>query len=148
MIPYQYFNDKRDIFIEGIKKYLDDIMYPILKVIDEDKLQLDDIGSILDEMVKRHTFSVKAHEEISAMTHIDPEIGKIFRNSELIVTNKVVSYLKDKQYVIPNIYEKVHIIMSIVDDYCHKIVYHKHKEINYHIMREEIIKIIKSIVNS
>ena len=32
-IIYQYFNDKKEIFIEGIKSYSDNIMFPILEVL-------------------------------------------------------------------------------------------------------------------
>ena len=145
-IIYQYFNDKKDIFIEGVKKYSNDIMYPILKVLDDDTFDLYNISKLLDEMVKRHTFSLKEHEEISAMTHLDKEVGEIFRNSELIVSNKIVNYLEKKNYNIPNMLEKVHIIMQIIDDYCHEMVYHKHDEINYDIMKDEIIKMIKRII--
>ena len=41
-IIYQYFNDKKDIFIEGTKKYLEDIMFPIFKYIDE-KINIKEI---------------------------------------------------------------------------------------------------------
>ena len=32
-IIYQYFNDKKEIFIEGFSKYSDDIMFPILDIL-------------------------------------------------------------------------------------------------------------------
>ena len=31
-IIYQYFNDKKDIFIEGIKEYSNSIMFPMINV--------------------------------------------------------------------------------------------------------------------
>ena len=33
-IIYQYFNDKRDIFIEGVKDYADNIMFPMINIMD------------------------------------------------------------------------------------------------------------------
>lgn len=40
----------------------------------------------------------------------------------------------------------MHIIIHIVEDLCHEIVYHKLKDINYMIMKEETIKTIISIL--
>ena len=45
-----------------------------------------------------------------------------------------------------NIEEKVHIIIGIVDNYCHEVVYHKHKTLDYGVMKKQIIKIIKDLL--
>ena len=37
-IIYQYFNDKKDIFIEGVKNYSRGIMYPMINLIDKNEL--------------------------------------------------------------------------------------------------------------
>ena len=39
-IIYQYFNDKKDIFIEGVKNYSDNIMFPMLSVLENNKIEL------------------------------------------------------------------------------------------------------------
>ena len=44
--------------------------------------------------------------------------------------------------------EKVHIIIHIVEDLCHEIVYHKHKSVNYDIMKKEVINIIINILKN
>ena len=86
-IIYQYFNDKRDIFIEGTKDYADKIMFPMLGIID----------------------------------------------------NKDV----DKK----NIREKVHLLIGIIDNYCHEVVYHKHKDLNYDVMKDELLDIIVNFLD-
>lgn len=45
-----------------------------------------------------------------------------------------------------NLDEKVHIIIGMVENYCHEIVYHHHKSLNYKVMKEEVIKIISTIL--
>ena len=38
-IIYQYFNDKKEIFIEGVKNYSDTIMFPILDILKNNNLK-------------------------------------------------------------------------------------------------------------
>ena len=41
-IIYQYFNDKKDIFIEGIKNYSNSIMFPMIELLENEKVNLKD----------------------------------------------------------------------------------------------------------
>lgn len=149
-IIYQYFNDKKDIFIEGIKKYSDDIMFPILQVLNKEKISFDNIDELLNEMLdiftKKHTLSKKAHEEMIALSHLDEDISKIFLDKEINTTKKIVEVLNSNNITDNNLFEKVHIIIGIVENYCHEVVYHKHKILNYENMKSEVIKIINNIL--
>lgn len=149
-IIYQYFKDKRDIFIAGIKLYAEKITFPMLKVMEQEEITKDNIKSLIeimiDKFVETHTISEKAHEELMAMSCLDEEIATIFYNYEIEITNKVSNILKEKNLKITNIEEKVHIIYGLMDNYCHEVVYHKHKTLSYDIMKEEIIKIIVNIL--
>ena len=42
-IIYQYFNDKKEIFIEGVKNYSDNIMFPLLDIINKQNIVIDNI---------------------------------------------------------------------------------------------------------
>lgn len=149
-IIYQYFKDKRDIFIAGIKMYAEKITFPMLNIMEQEEITKDNIKALIeimiDKFVETHTISEKAHEELMAMSCIDEEIAEIFYNYEIEITNKVSNILKEKKLKIANIEEKVHIIYGIMDNYCHEVVYHKHKTLNYDTMKEEIIKIIANIL--
>lgn len=137
-IVYQYFKDKHDILIEGIKLYANSIFYPMLSdahTKKEIKISKKDFPMILENMIrkfiKNHKLSKVAHEEIMAMTHSDLEVAKLFRKSEMDMTNKVAEILLANKFDGENIYEKVHISIAMVDNLCHEIVYHKHKELDY-----------------
>lgn len=149
-IIYQYFKDKRDIFIAGIKMYAEKITFPMLNIMEQEEITKDNIKTLIeimiDKFVETHTISEKAHEELMAMSCIDEEIAEIFYNYEIEITNKVSNILKEKKFRIANIEEKVHIIYGIMDNYCHEVVYHKHKTLNYDTMKDEIIKIIANIL--
>lgn len=149
-IIYQYFNDKKDIFIEGIKNYSASIMFPMLNVLEKEKLKIDNLDKLLEKMINRfiktHTLSKKAHEEMMAMSHLDDEIARIFQEQEIETTNKIVSILINNNIIINNSKEKVHIIIGIIENLCHEIVYHQHKTIDYDILKKETIKIIENIL--
>jgi AcrR family transcriptional regulator len=149
-IIYQYFNDKKDIFIEGIKNYSNTILYPMLNVLGTEKIQIDNFKNILENMIdkfiKTHTISKKAHEELMAMSHLDDDVSKIFKDSELEMSEKIVSLLENNNIHIENSREKVHIAIGLIDNLCHEIVYHKHDEINYNLMKAEVINIIVNIL--
>lgn len=150
-IIYQYFNDKKEIFIEGIKNYSDNIMFPILELLEQNKIHFNNMEKLLNNMldifIEKHTLSKKAHEEMIALSHLDEDIAKIFHEKEITTTNKVVEVLTKNNIIRENQFEKVHIIIGIVENYCHEVVYHKHTKINYKEMKKEVIKIIINILN-
>lgn len=152
-IVYQYFNDKKDIFIEGIKNYSQTIMFPMLDIIEAKKIKLDNIkdlekflSNIINSFIENHTMSKKAHEELMAMSHLDEEIGTIFKEAEFEFTKKIAEFLKENNIKITNPIEKIHIAIGIVENLCHEIVYHKHEKIDYEAMKKEVIKIVLSIL--
>lgn len=151
-IIYQYFNDKKEIFIEGIKNYSDNIMFPILSVLKNNDVKIDNLEKLLNEMldifIKQHTLSKNAHEEMIALSHLDPDIAEIFHQKELDTTTVIVKTLKENNINSENLFEKVHLIIAIVENYCHEVVYHHHKTMNYDIMKKEVIKIITNILTN
>ena len=149
-IIYQYFNDKKDIFIEGVKNYSNSIMFPMHLVLENEDLKIDNIETVVKRMIeayiKSHTISKKAHEELMAMSHLDEDVSNIFKNSELELTNKIVSIIKNNNIKIKNPIEKIHIAIGIIENLCHELVYNKHKDLNYNVMQDEVIKIITNIL--
>lgn len=147
-IIYQYFNDKKDIFIEGVKNYANNIMFPDIPILEN--IKITDTKSILrtmiDAYIKKHTISKKSHEELMAMSHLDDDVAAIFKNSEFELTNKIVQLLKDNNIEIKNPVEKIHIAIGIVENLCHEIVYHKHSKIDYDVMTDEVIDTIVKLL--
>lgn len=151
-IIYQYFNDKKDIFLEGVKNYSNSILYPMINILEEKSMDINNLDKIIEDVINKfitkHTISKKAHEELMAMSHLDEDISNIFKDSEIEMTEKIVSLLKENNIILENEEEKVHIIIGIVDNLCHEIVYHNHKKLNYDIMKKEVIKIILNILKA
>ena len=149
-IIYQYFNDKRDIFIEGVKDYADNIMFPMINIMDNyviDKSNLKELLSkMIDSFIKTHTMKKEAHEELMAMSYLDKDIKNIFKTRELTMTDKISNILINSGFNSKNMEEKVHIIIGIIDNYCHEVVCHKHEKLDYNAMKEEILNIIINVI--
>ena len=149
-IIYQYFNDKKDIFVEGVKDYANNIMFPMIDIIDNTVIDKNNIREILSKMIdsfiNTHNIKKEAHEELMAMSYLESDISSIFNNSEMIMTKKVSNILLNSGFSNTNILEKVHIAIGIIDNYCHEVVYHKHKDLNYDIMKENILDIIINLL--
>ena len=147
-IIYQYFKDKHDILVEGIKRYASDIFYPMLNVTSNIKIDKNNLDSVLRNMinafVENHKLSQIAHEEIMAMTHSDKEIAEFFQENEMAMTKNISKILLDNGFGSKNLDEKVHIAIHLIDDLCHEIVYHKHKDLDYDVM---INLVIENILN-
>lgn len=154
-IIYQYFKDKREIFMEGLKQFSNSVLFPMMDILDSSsvntaKIDLNDIERILDRLitltVQSHRLTQKAHEELEMMAHADEEIADVFNSSELAMTKKIVAFLENNNIILENPIEKIHIIYGLIENYCHETVYHHHEGLNNEVMRSEIIAIIKSIL--
>ena len=148
-IVYQYFKDKKDILMSGLERYADDIFHPMFHM-SNINLEKNDISSLMKSMIKKyisnHKLSAVAHEEIVSMAHSDKDIANFFYEREIKMTKKISDSLTENGFKIDNIYEKVHIVMGLVDNLCHEIVYHKHKELNYDIMTDIVINEVVNIL--
>lgn len=149
-IVYQYFKDKHDILVEGIKKYASDIFYPMLNITTNIKIDKNNLREILKNMInafiENHKLSQVAHEEIMAMTHSDKEIAEFFQENEMAMTTNISNLLLQNGFNSSNLDEKVHIAIHLIDDLCHEIVYHKHKDLNYDVMIDLVIENILNLM--
>lgn len=145
-IIYQYFNDKRDIFLQGIEQYSKSLLFPINDALFSKKSQNFDLetelNNVINTSVKNHKISESAHEEIYALQHSDPEVAKIFFIQEIEATNRLIDVLENNNIITDNINEKAHLIVSMIDNLCHEIVYHKHQDMDYDVMKNIVIKTI------
>ena len=148
-IVYQYFKDKRDIFLAGLEKYADSIFYPMLNNPDL-SFDTNDLSTLINKMIKKyisnHKLSLTAHEEITSMIHSDKDVAFYFYKREMEMTTAITNILINNNFKIQNMEEKVHIIVGLVDNLCHEIVYHKHSELDYNAMTDIITNEIVNLL--
>lgn len=149
-IIYQYFQDKKDILINGLKEYSLSIFYPLIDIL-ETRIKPNNLEEILKEIIdtfiKTHKLKEEAHDNLMAMSYLDKDIAKIFYQNEIEMTKRISTILINNGFKKDNINEKVHLIMGILDNYCHEKVYHKHDILDYEIMEKEVIKLIIKILS-
>lgn len=148
-IIYQYFKDKHDIFIEALKKFADNIFYPMLDIPLKsfDKNNLNEIvKKMIDNFIQNHKLSQSAHEEIMAMAHSDKDVAFYFHKREIEMTEKIYDLLIDNGFNSKNLMEKSHIAIGLIDNLCHEIVYHKHSELDYNVMTDICIETIVKLL--
>ena len=149
-IIYQYFKDKHDIFIEALKKFADNIFYPMINIPlqDFDKNNLNKIvRKMIDNFIQNHKLSQSAHEEIMAMAHSDKDVAFYFHKREIEMTKKIYDLLVENGFDNKNLMEKSHIAIGLIDNLCHEIVYHKHSELDYTVMTDICIETIVNLLN-
>lgn len=149
-IIYQYFKDKKEIFIEGATRYEKNIMFPVLAIIDENAILKDDLRTfmkkIIDTTKKQHTFSERAHQELSSMQHLDRDVENIFKTSELAFSNKLYLLLINNNYQNKDLKERCHLIVNLIDNFAHEEVYHRHQDFDYQKMEDIVLDTICDIL--
>lgn len=147
-IVYQYFKDKHDILMEAIEKYGEDIFFPMLKLsykgINITNFN-ETIRNMIENYVTNHKVSKIAHEEIMAMVHSDKDIADYYYKRELEMTDTLKTILIKNNFSEQNLYEKVHVMIGLIDNLCHEKIYHKHSSMNYDIMTDIVIENIEQL---
>ena len=147
-IVYQYFKDKYDILIEGLEKYGNEIFFPMIKNKDI-KFDKKDFDKFLKQMIKHYINNQKvstvAHKEIMSMVHSDKKVAEYYYKRELEMTNAIKEVLQNNNFKDDNLYEKVHIMIGLIDNLCHEVTYHKHNDMNYDLMANLVIDNIKNL---
>ncbi len=149
-IVYQYFKDKYSIFMAGLEKNGEDIFFPMLKL-DSKKIDKNNFEITMKEMIqkyiKNHKMSKTAHEEITSMIHSNPDVAKYFYKRELLMTETLTNLFIENNFKKDNLKEKVHVMIGLIDNLCHEVIYHKHDGMNYDAMTDIVIKSIKDLFN-
>ncbi len=141
-IVYGYFQDKRDILICILEKYINNVFEPLLKLLDKLTSPIDFsvlIPNILDLTIKTHKKNAKIHEALHSLTHTDEAVNMEFIALEDNITEKIKEKLLSLNISLENITEKIHFAMNIVQSFCHEYVFDKHEYIDYDAMREMVI---------
>ena len=147
-IVYQYFRDKKDILIYAVRKYYDRVYNPIASELEKVTRPIDFdvvIKQIIEASIESHKKNSIAHEEMVAMSHLDPDVHDIFIESEHKILDRILVFLESIGMNTPNLHEKVHIAYNLIENLSHELVYHKHDFIDYDFMIKETTELIKFI---
>lgn len=120
--------------------------------ITEENYKIKNIRFFFEQLIKQyienHKLSQSAHEEIMAMIHSDKDVSFYYYKREMDMTYKITDILKNNNYILDDLNERVHLIIGIIDNLCHEVIYHKHQEMNYDVMTKYAINCIVDILES
>lgn len=149
-IIYNYFEDKHDILLAGIEMYTEELFFPLLNIDTDFKFKKSELKDVLidmlDSLLKHHKVSKKAHEEIMAMSHSDKDVARHFNKLEIQMSSNITSLLLNNKINPVNLEEKVHIIIGLMENLCHEVLYHKHKELDFDVMKDLTVNAIMNIL--
>lgn len=137
-IVYGYFKDKRDILLDVLAIYAENAFSPVFELIDRLAAPINYrtlAEEILDSAIAIHRNNAKIHEALHSMSHTDEAVGNRFIALEDDITLQITNKLADLGADAPNLAERVHFAMDIVQSYSHEYVYDNHPYIDYGAMR-------------
>jgi len=137
-IVYGYFKDKRDILLDVLGIYVERAFAPVLQLIDGMRFPVNfyDLSkSVLDVAITVHRDNAKIHEALHSISHTDPDVNARFIELEDVITLQISNKLAALGADAPNLTERVHFAMDIVQSFAHEWIYDHHPYINYEEMR-------------
>lgn len=144
-IVYGYFKDKRDILLDVLEIYVNTAFAPVLEMIDNLSAPLDfsEIAAhVLDGAIEIHKKQANIHEALHSLSHTDEAVNKKFIDLEDEITLAIADKLKSLGIDVPDLNERIHFAMDIVQSFSHEYVYDHHTYIDYGAMR----KIVESTI--
>lgn len=147
-IVYGYFHDKRDILLEVLDIYIDNVFQPILTMFDkiEKPLNLEQlITHVVDSTVDTHKRNAAMHETLHSLSSTDKIVSDKFLTLEMVMTKRIVERLQSLDFDDPDLNERVHLSIETIQSYAHECVFDKHNYINYSKMRDIVIKMLLSL---
>lgn len=151
-IVYQYFIDKKNIFIEGTKKFADKIMFPMAEILccniecgnDFERIIL----ALIDETIEVQSKYEKHYHEMMSMCALDSTIADIIHEKEMDATMRFAEGLSMLVVKRDDLIEKSHLILHIINDFSEEVNYHRHYSLDYNKLKGMVLSSIKAIIDN
>ncbi|MBP5405372.1 MAG: TetR/AcrR family transcriptional regulator [Clostridia bacterium] len=143
-IVYGYFRDKRDILLEAMDIYLNNVFTPILSLLDD--VTTPDFPFILSRAIEHavnvHRTNAAMHTTLHSLFSKDEIVDARFSALEEEMTKKLSAKLVDLGYKGEHLFEKVHTVIMVVQSFAHEEVYDHHDYIDYAEMRKIVLDML------
>jgi AcrR family transcriptional regulator len=149
-IVYRYFPDKKAIFLDCLPMFFNSIYAGVYIEIQQLSPPFDyenTLNAIIDSIVTAHSYSKDAHEEMMAMSHSDPDVKEYFNQAYRTMNIQLSEVLGLIGLSTDNSFEKIHIIIDMIESYCHEVVFERDERLDYGVLKEILTKGIESILN-
>ena len=146
---YAYFKDKKDIFIEALKKYSNNITENVMNKLEEipiDEDLLNVIKIIINISIESHSTSSNLHDEIMSLSYLDEDVKNHFKVLQSEIMDKVLNQLEKRNIKVKNEKEKMFLIVSIMDSLCHECAYNRDIDFDKDIAIDECANMINCLL--
>lgn len=137
-IIYGYFNDKHDILLDVLEIHIKNSFLPILELMDRLSAPInyyDLAKNVLDIAINLHRNHAKIHETLHSLSHTDETVNSRFIELEDSLTLQISSKFASLGVDSPNLAERVHFAMDVVQSFAHEYIFDNHLYIDYSAMR-------------
>ena len=143
-IAYRYFKNKKELLLATLE-------YCFLHVgeltgTSGDDLYEDDLEAVLSAFEKLHEENRDFHEELEGLRHSDEDVRKLYEGFASKALSELYDNLPGDMKNKPHSWEKLHISIGLMENYCHAYMDHAlgKKELSY--MRKEVLKIVRRLM--
>lgn len=148
---YDYFVDKKDIFLEVLKMHnntITDIVRNKLLEIPQDESLLNIIKEFIHILIEAHNHSDGFHQEVLALSYLDDDVKKFIKSYEQqTILTKFIAYLKERNIHLKNENEKMLLLLNTVDGLCHELVYNHTTTVDKEILIFECAHMLQYLLN-
>ena len=127
---YAYYNNKKEVFIDILKKHIDQLSLTITSSIEtlslnnyhnNKKSSKELISEFISNIIEAHDFDSQFHHEISVMIKSDEEVKKYYQQHEDMLRKYTFNFIKlfDESLKVKNVESASVLIYSAIDNFSH-----------------------------
>ena len=144
-IVYGYFQDKRDILICVLEIYIDKVYEPLSEIMANAVVPVDLHSlamQVLNKTIELHEQNAKLHNTLHSLATTDEAVNAQFISLENKITEQMTSELRALGIDVPNLTERVHLAMNVIQSFAHELIFDSHSYIDYDKMKDIVCKIV------
>lgn len=149
-IIYRYFPDKKAIFFSAFESYFDNYYDALFSQLNQLTPPLDVRALLLitiELFTSQKAIPKSAHEELNAVAHSDSEVADFFARLEESFTMRITQILPQLGLNTDHPHEKLHLVFSVIESYCHKLLYSGEDCIDYDYFKNLVIETCLNILD-
>lgn len=147
-IVYGYFHDKHDILLCVLDIYLHEVTEPIVALFRQPDGEFNIaelVPKVVDKTIEMHSSHAQLHNTLHSLASSDEAVDRQFLALEDSITKGLTAQLTESGVKVPNIAERIHLAINLVQSFAHEYVFDKHDYLDYVAMRQIVCDTIETL---
>ena len=148
-IAYRYFRNKRDLLLNSISSMAERIQ----QVTGTQSAQLEEfhdpaelIRYVLKQFEELHCRYYAFHEELEGLRHTDPDVKRIYDETESAAIDRILPELIQAGYDRENLRERLCLSLSVLENCCHMQLDPKYADMDHEFLRETAVAMVLKLL--